>query len=174
MTPWLPLTRRFETEAEVTEAVLGALRPYFLIEREVEGVHCSGQPLRLDAALRPITPTAWRDAVPSFGIEFKNPDRLDGTRDYTAWAAQCVDYTHTRWAGYGRMTVFTCPPITGYSPYADKLRLGFLARLLGQMNVGELGFTTHGWTLQLNGEAIWSERKGVHRRWSLIPKVGSR
>lgn len=174
MTPWLPLQERFDTEADLAVAILAILQPDFAIHREVEGTHCAGQSLRLDAVLQPIDSNSWRDPDPAIGVEFKNPYQLDSTRDYTSWAAQCVDYTHTAWNGYGRLTVFTCPPITGYSPYADKLQLGFVQRLLGQMNVGELGLTIHGWTLQLNGEAIWSQRKGVHRRWSLIPKVGSR
>lgn len=174
MAPWIPLECRFGTEGDLAAATLATLRPHFTVEREVEGVHCSGQRLRLDAVLRPVEAGPWRDTAPAIGVEFKNPARLDSTRDYTSWAAQCVDYTHTNWNGYGRLTVFTCPPITAYSPYADKLRLGFMQRLLGQMNVGELGLTVHGWTLQLNGEAIWSERKGLHRAWSLTPKVGSR
>lgn len=171
MTPWLPLERKFDSEAELASATLAVLERHFAIEREVEGIHCSGQLLRLDAVLRPQDRTGWRDASPAFGVEFKNPARLDSMRDFTSWAAQSVDYTHTQWHGYGRLTIFTCPPI---SARLDEAGARWTARFLGQMNVGELGWTLHGWALQVCGEAIWSQRKGVHRRWSLIPKVGSR
>jgi hypothetical protein len=73
--------------------------------------------------------------------------------------------------------IFTCRPVTAgiasRVAYAvDNARL--MARLLGQLNVGELGQTMHGWTLTVNGENLWSERYGVHRKWSLVPRAGSR
>lgn len=96
---------------------------------------------------------------------------------WTRWAAQSVDYTHVEWEDCGRLMIFTCRPVTAgiasRVAYAvDNARL--MARLLGQLNVGELGQTMHGWTLTVNGENLWSERYGVHRKWSLVPRAGSR
>jgi hypothetical protein len=88
-----------------------------------------------------------------------------------------VDYTHTDWDSYGRLTMFTCPAVsaafTGPGAWGDGAgRL--MVRVLGQLGVGELGQTGYGWTLRLNGGNHWSERYGVHRKWSLVRKVGSR
>lgn len=113
-----------------------------------------------------------------FGVEFKNAfaGSFD-TRRFTSWTAQAVDYTHTEWERYGHLKIFTCPPVsaafTGDTVYGDGgARL--MVRVLGQLGVGELGETAYGWTLRLNGDSLWSERYGVQRKHSLIPKVGSR
>jgi hypothetical protein len=173
--PWISLRGRFGTEAELASLVLADLAEVFTIQREVPGIHCSGKRLRLDAVLRPRDASSWCDPEPTFGVEFKNVRPGHGTRGFTTWAAQAVDYAHTAWDGSGPLTIFTCPPITegiarGGIDHNDWL----MAHLLGQMSVGELGRTRHGWTLRLCGDNIWSERHGVHRKWSLIPKIGSR
>lgn len=166
---------KHHTERDLTRAALAALDPYFTADREVRGVHCSGKRLRLDAVLRPRDPSGWFDPAPVFGVEFKNAfaGSFD-TRRFTSWAAQAVDYAHTEWEGYGRLTIFTCPAVsaafTGPYEHAGSL----MVRVLGQLGVGELGETAYGWTLRINGDNLWSEHYGVQRRWSLIPKVGSR
>lgn len=169
---------KHRTEADLASAALSELDPYFTADREVWGTHCSGKRLRLDAVLRPRDPSGWFDATPAFGVEFKNAyaGSFD-TRRFTSWAAQAVDYAHTRWDGHGPLTIFACPALsaafaarTAHTPDASHL----MVRVLGQLGVGALGETGYGWTLRLNGDNLWSERYGVHRRWSLIRKVGSR
>lgn len=169
---------KHRTEADLVGAALAELDPHFTADREVWGTHCSGKRLRLDAVLRPCDPSGWFDAAPAFGVEFKNA--LAGpfdTRRFTSWAAQAVDYVHTDWEGYGRLTIFACPAVSAAfsrgTAYGDGAA-GLMVRVLGQLGVGELGQTGYGWTLRLNGENLWSERYGVHRKPSLIRKVGSR
>jgi hypothetical protein len=170
---------KHRTEADLASAALVELDPYFTADREVWGTHCSGKRLRLDAVLRPRDPTGWADPPPAFGVEFKNAyaGSFD-TRHFTTWAAQAVDYAHTQWDGYGPLTIFACPAISAAFA-ADRTASALAAarlmvRVLGQLGVGELGETGYGWTLRLNGDNIWSERYGVHRKWSLDRKVGSR
>lgn len=169
---------KHRTEADLASVALAELDSYFTAEREVWGTHCTGARLRLDAVLQPRDSSGWFDQAPVFGVEFKNA--LAGsfdTRRFTSWAAQAVDYTHTKWGSYGYLTVFTCPPVSAVFTENTVYGVGageLMVRVLGQLGVGELGQTSYGWTLRLNGDTLWSERRGVHRRWSLIPKVGSR
>lgn len=105
--------------------------------------------------------------------EFKNPgDR--GTKEYMKWAAQCVDYAHTDWRGYGRLLIATCLPVTdGVLDGVDAQWL--LVRLLGQLGVGELGVSpSQGWTLRVSGERVWSQARGPRPNWSIKPRRGSR
>lgn len=92
---WEPVTTAFGSETELAEWALGQLDPYFTIHPQVQGVHCSGRRMRIDAILRPRDASGWTDPDPAFGVEFKNPVTLDSTKAYTKWAAQAVDYTHT-------------------------------------------------------------------------------
>ncbi|GAB3861552.1 hypothetical protein ACFPIJ_11875 [Dactylosporangium cerinum] len=91
----LPMPR-FANEAELAERVLGILSPHFEIETEVDGRHCSGRQLRIDAVLRPRDPSDWKDDRPAFGVEFKLASQgPSSTAKFTQWARQAVDYTHT-------------------------------------------------------------------------------
>lgn len=165
-------------EADLASAALGELDPHFTAEREIWGTHCTGAGLRLDAVLRPRDPSGWFDQAPAFGVEFKNAYAGDlDPRRFTSWTAQAVDYTHTNRDGFGRLAIFCCPAFSarfiGEGTWSDGA--GWLmVRVLGQLGVGELGQTAYGWTLRINGGNLWSERYGVHRKWSLVQKVGSR
>ncbi|OHV29065.1 hypothetical protein BBK14_34190 [Parafrankia soli] len=173
----LPLPH-FPNEAALVEWALDQLDPWFVADREVPGTHCSNRRLRLDAVLRPRDPSGWRDDAPAFGVEFKiAAQRSFDTMNFTRWAAQALDYTHTDWDGYGRLWVFTCPsflaPFTG-----DHWGFGpdLAARLLGRFGVGELCLLDQeGWGLMVHGtHALWTQRLGVHqaKEWSLAPRVG--
>lgn len=170
---WQPPARKFRNEEDLTEWACTQLSPFFAIQRQVRGTHCTGHGMRVDAILRPRDPSGWTDPDPVFAVEFKNPG-TSGTRDYTRWAAQCVDYAHTDWDGYGRLLIATCLPVTqGVLGGVDAQWL--LVRILGQLGVGELGISpSQGWTLRVNGERVWSERSGPRPRWSIKPKYGSR
>lgn len=173
--PEIPPGWQYPREEDLANTVLDQLSQHFFIQREVWGQHCTGKRLRLDAALRPRDPQPWFDANPAFGVEFKNALVYSfDTRNFTAWAAQAVDYTHVNWAGYERLMIFTCPPVSmGLKTYGnDAARL--MVRVLGQLGVGELGKESTGWTLWLNGDRLWQQGRGVRRRQSLIPKSRSR
>src|SRR5262249_34150150 len=156
---------------QLSQCVLAVLGDYFAIDTEVGGTHCSGRRLRLDAVLRPFDNDGWRDPDPAFGVEFKNVKESAGTNGFMKWAAQAVDYAHTNWDRGGYMTVFTCPPVTAGISTGGPDSGWLMAHFLGQMAVGELGKTPDGWTMRLCGDTIWSERYGIHRKWSLIPKI---
>jgi hypothetical protein len=171
---WAQIGTEFHSEADPAEWVCQQLDPFFMIRRQVRGAHCSGRRLRIDAIMRPRDRSGWTDPDPAFGVEFKNPAAATGTKSYTQWAAQAVDYTHTDWEGYGRLLIATRPPVTervlgGVS--AEWL----LVRVLGQLGVGELGISpAQGWTLRLSGNRVWSQNSGPRLRWSIKPKQGSR
>jgi hypothetical protein len=162
------------SEDELATRILARLEPHFHAEREVRGRHCTGKRMRLDAVLTPCDPAPWFDVAPALGVEFKLPD---GTGDLMRWERQAEDYAHVGWPRYGRITVFTCPPvtqilarITAWGPNAP----GLMARWIGQAGVGELGLTGAGLTFKVSGHELWSEKWGLHQQRSLIPKTGSR
>lgn len=189
--PWEAPLDNFQSERELADRVLERLEPWFLIQREVRGVHCSGKRLRVDAMIRPRDADRWRDPDVAFGVEFKLPRPDAGTYAYTGWVAQAVSYTHVDWQGYGRRVILTCP---GASAWLDKppghatdfrrdLPVEYnreheiAKRLMGQLDVGELVLRWgHGLSILVNGERMWSERRGVGRgrTWRLRPRSGSR
>lgn len=169
----LPLVG-FRDEDELADKVLARLSPWFDVSREVDGTFCDGtRRLRIDAVVRskPVCPPH-RDVT--FGIEFKKPENADGLKYFTGWAAQAIDYTHVDWDGFGRLLVFTCPPVLdNFEAFG---RVDVLERVMGQLGVGQLGlFSGYGLMFTLNGHRIWSEREGFMRKnWSLKRKTGSR
>lgn len=68
------LLAEFATEADLAERVIERLEPWFWVEREVVGQHCSGRSLRVDAVIRPRNSENWRNPTVAFGLEFKKPD----------------------------------------------------------------------------------------------------
>lgn len=165
-------TPEFETESALADYVLTRLAGSFKVDREVRGQHCTGKWLRIDAVLTPLEAAEWLDGWnTALAVEFKLlPDSYRGLNSYTKWFAQCIDYAHTDWFGYGRLPIFSCPTF----PF----RNGIIKHALGQFRVGELSNTTsHGWSFIINGEhRQWSEAKGIEdaRRTRLRPVVGSR
>lgn len=169
-------------EATYSREVLERLAPHFLIKEQVEGRHCTGRSLRIDALLRPRDCEPWKDDSPTFGIEFKRGP-LDGgdrgTLHYTTWLAQALDYTHTTWGRHGRLMVLCCP-----SPFPEIERIygeptaRFLAHLLGQAGIGVLTEWRHrGLAIVAQGHhVLWDETKGVvlGSRWSVAARCGSR
>jgi hypothetical protein len=166
-------------EAELVQRVLARLDPWFLIEEQVEGRHFTGKTLRIDAIIRPRQPELWHNPQTALGLEFKafnSRDRETSVKDITRLAAQAID-----WPGYGQVPVFTCPSAfqwTGSSDTGDFDRGAQMYRhLLGQLSIGELLlYWGSGLTLLLNGNPVWTERKGVihGKHWSLKVRTGSR
>lgn len=62
-------------EPELTRRVLERLDPWFEIERNVTGQHCSGRRLCVDAIISPRDRDRWRDPDVALGVEFKVPDQ---------------------------------------------------------------------------------------------------
>lgn len=170
---WQAPARPFGNEAELADWACGELDPFFEIRRQIQGTHCTGRRLRIDAILRPRDVTGWADPDPAFGVEFKNPGAA-GTQVYTTWAAQCVDYTHTNWDGFGRLLIATCLPVTGgFLGRVDAE--GLLVRVLGKLGVGELGISpSQGWALRVSGDRVWSQASGPRRNWGIRLRYGSR
>jgi len=186
----------YDSEQEFVDSVLAELDAHFHIWRQVPLKHWTGQRFRVDAVMQPRDPDQWKDEHPVFAVEFKMPlafhtdhDRWGATKDFTAWAAQAVDYANSLWEGSSpqRLRIFACPSVT--APFEaigpsdiDSPTLTtpsfYMSRLLWQLGVGELAkLVGDGWTLLGQGDhVLWSQRRGVHegKRWSLTPKAGSR
>lgn len=174
----IPLTA-FRSEREMADRVLARLEPWFYVQREVAGKHCSGRRLRVDAIIRPRQADQWCNPAVAFGVEFKFIPNGAGINAYTGWIAQAVSYSHVDWPDYGRLIILTCPGAASWLSTGtanDSHGVMVARRLAGQLNVGELVLRrTYGLTLLVNGEHIWSERYGVvrGRHWRLVPKSGN-
>lgn len=164
-------------EKELQKTVLSILNKWFSYQTGVYGTHWTGKRLILDAVLRPKNTAGWFDPDPVFGVEFKraSSQRHESLSKFTRWAAQAADEAQTNWDNYGRLTIFTCPPVTADCPYLDDQNEFFMTRFLGQHDVGELGLVPGaGWTLRHSGENYWTETHGPGQAAkSLIPKRGS-
>jgi hypothetical protein len=173
---WLPFPGDISSEGNLAQRVLKKLEPHFLSAREVRGKYCDGSPLRIDAILRPKNPGPWYDEHPALGIEFKWCPPWDDTNIVTRLAEQARDYAHSDWPGYGRICIFTCPPVSQVMEWRGVSRESIFldCRVLGQAGVGELGLTRHGLTFVISGEPLWRESNGLVQRRSLIPRKGSR
>lgn len=169
------------SERVLADSVLSSLSQWFHVETEVQGTHCTGKRLRLDAVLKPLDLKDWKDESPAVGLEFKaNDPVVRSVKGFTTWIAQAIDYAHTVWDGHGRIPVFVSPfLLSGFhgSPAADEFG-PVMARVLWRLGVGELALVRyHGWTLFAEGNhVLWSERRGVRhgRFWSLNQRTGSR
>jgi hypothetical protein len=165
-----------KTESAFAESVLVELEPHFYIHREVRGTHFSGTKLRIDCVIKPKDSSGWKNQDVAFGIEFKAPSKIkEDFRDYSGWLAQCVDYAHTDWNGFGYLYVLACPGIaeTHIAGAFDAM-----AHIMGQIGIGELKqLPYHGWAITLHDQhRLWSQSEGVKqgRNWSLERKWGSR
>lgn len=171
--PRLPIpVHKTEERAEWALSYLGQ---WFHVDREVWGAHCGGRRLRIDAVMKPRDASAWKDDAPVFGVEFKLTTAGSDTREFTSWVAQAVDYTHVYWQGYGRLKIFTCP--SPFVALAERDGGDLMARMLGQLGVGELSPIQHrGWALLLNDHVVWCEADGpvAAKQWSIRSRVGSR
>ena len=169
------------SESKLGETILNRLEPHFKIDREVPGTHFSGRQLRLDAVVQPRHNCEWKDPEVALGIEFKDTLRLKGsTTNFTGWLAQCVDYSHTHWDGFGYLSVFACPSLLDCLPGRDKPgdTRWILTRVMAHLGIGELFFYgKYGLTFLLQDKhRIWSESEQVAsgRHWSLNRKFGTR
>lgn len=105
---------------------MAELEPDFHVEREVVLEHWLGNQLDVDAAMWPREPQLWKAELPVFAVEFKMPMLFrtgagwQSTKDFTAWAAQSVDYANSLWRGPfrdQRLRIFTRPSVT--SPFKE-------------------------------------------------------
>lgn len=167
------------SEDSLRDEYLEILDKDFLCEKEVLGTHFSGKRMRIDAVIKPREPELWKNQDVAFGIEFKDDFMLDRTFDtvnFTKWLAQCMDYSHTEFDGYGYIFIFVCPELV------SRVALGrehhFLVNLMSQLGIGELKeHKRHGLSLMLSQDhRMWSEKKGVEsgKRWKLERKFGRR
>jgi hypothetical protein len=190
-------------EADFARGVLDALAPHFHFHLEHPGIHHSGRTPRIDAIAVPRDPSRWSRPDIALGIEFKAPTERPGERRERKGNAkiisQCIDYSWTRWAGFGHIPIFFCPGFQEIrvaeqqrEQRRDQLDWGdgyecgigsLMAAVMGQNNIGELVHSTHlGWAFLLHGShRIWSERigrypggVGVGKHAKMLRKAGSR
>lgn len=102
-----------------------------------------------------------------FGVEFKSPDQLDGTKMVTSWLRQSIGYTQCVWGkNKVRLPILVAPFLD------DRVVMGcgfFAVRLAGQLGIGELGIErlsadygkgTSNMIIRVSGERVWSEHAG--------------
>jgi hypothetical protein len=174
------------SEQSVVERGLRLLEPHFVIHQEVPGRHFSGKQLCLDAVAQPKEVGLWKNKQAALGIEFKDTLRYEqnyDTHNYTKWLAQCVDYSHAEWEGFGYLYIFAygglVQRIGGRRDGPEQDRLDwFLPHLMAQLGIGELKVVPdHGLSFLLNGHhRVWSVSKGVEegKRYNLKRTFGSR
>lgn len=81
----------------------------------MQGHYWTGEPVRIDAVVRPKGVSGWQDDAPALGIEFKMPGAAAGHGEI----AQAVSYSHCRWDGYEKVGIFLCPgPLTSSIEHA--------------------------------------------------------
>lgn len=156
---------------------LPRLEQHFHVQREVWGAHFSGKSLRVDAVIRPKDVSEWKNKDAAFAVEFKRYVAADWGGDGARWAAQCVDYAHTKWNNYGALHVliaggFDPRPIPRDDPKDPST---VMPRMLGHLGVGELRLDPRdGLSIILHGRhKIWMEsigayeakRNGLERKW---------
>lgn len=163
-------------EKHFSDKVLRAFDGEFIVNKEVFGTHFSGARLRIDAVLKPKKTSLWKNPNVALGIEFKLKEKLNGTKDSTAWMKQCVDYANTKWDNHGYLYVFSCPSIFDDLDHCSIGVPSLWNRFLSNLGVGRVAYNDfHGWTFYLQDtHRIWSERGGVAsgKHWSLIRKFG--
>lgn len=166
-------------EKDFKNLIFERLSEHFYFESEVHGVHFSGKKLRIDHIITPKDTSQWKNKNVSFGIEYKDLERIDGdTKNFTKWLAQCSDYANTSWGDFGYIHVLICPGIYK-SQFIKKIDESWLLpRVMAQLGVGELKeLDNYGLTITLNdSHRMWSEENGVEegKRWALERKFGSR
>lgn len=157
-------------ECDVSKALLDRLSRHFVIQKEVEGVHYSGKKVRIDAMLTPKEHLGWKHRC-NIGLEIKRGSQ--GVGEITKQISQAVDYANSYFPGFGYVYVF-CFPDPEQSSWGE-FRI-FYDRLVGQLGVGFLAYTSEGLRLTLKGHLIWQESTGPYeaRRWSMERKFGSK
>lgn len=194
MTTLPPLADAPRGESGFSQAVLAALDSHFHVETEIRGSHPLGKRLRIDAILRPRDVSSWSRSDIALGVEFKTrTDQRRIRKDSAKIICQCIDYSLTKWDGYGIVPIFFCPGFAesqslrerellfGPGNYKEGFKHGIgyiMQAVLGQSNVGELVHSQHlGWAFLMNGQhRIWSQKYGIGtgKRDLLLKRVGSR
>lgn len=168
------------SEEEMIRLWLPRLDKHFFVEREVWGVHCSGMRMRIDAVIRPRDTSEWKNKEVAFGIEFKSDKKSSGAplgSDGARWLAQCQDYAHCKFDGYGNLYVLLAG---GFTPQVKTKLIdnNSIQRLAYHLGVGELKRDPKdGFMILLAGEhKIWTEATGVYlgKTYGLERKWGSR
>jgi hypothetical protein len=160
-------------EAAMRERLREILKDHWKIEEEVWGTGPGGITLRADAIIRPLDPSGWKDPNVAFVVECKAAERHKQMRDRSHWLRQCVDYTYTRWRGYGFRCVLTFPSAFGEIDKDDRREE---RHLLGALGVGELfDDRWNGWSIFLSGHRLWGAKHGVcdGANWTCRKRFGA-
>lgn len=158
-------------EASIQALITRELERDFIIHEYVKGRHFSGSTLTIDTIIVPKSTSKWKNKKVALGIEFKAPKRLESKCDYTYWAKQAVDYTHTLWDGFGYISVFLGP---GNSRLFWGGKSGFIGDFLASYKVGWME-TNQGIQFRISGKRVWCQTYGVQeigKKSNLVPTFG--
>ena len=160
------------SEKELKKKVFERLRPYFHIFEEINGTHFSGKKFRIDAVIKPIDNTDWKNPNISFGIEFKKPSIEYDIRGVTGLIRQAYDYQYTVFEKFGKIPILICP--LKLHPCLGEGSITFARHLIGKFGIGEISNPKHRGLSIVFQEShyIWDERDGVTlgKRWAFLDK----
>lgn len=163
-------------ENEFSENWLEKLSVFFLIEKQVSGIHLTGKRMRIDAIITPKDKNNWKNKDIAFGIEFKSPTKIDRLHNQTNFMRQCVDYSYTDFKNFGFIPILSCPRFELDKTYSDAKSLTALRHFLNSFQVGELDNTHRGLSIIFAEHHFIWENGSVHegRYWSLKKNFGSK
>lgn len=157
------------TEAEFVDMYVKRLEPQWHIFREVWG-HSINDPStrkRIDLVIEHKEMVGGTTFM--FGVEFKSPDQLNGTKKITAWLRQAIGYTQCVWGpNKHRLPILVAPLLDDRTSCYD----WFAIRLAGQFGIGDIGikhlYADYGkgasnMMIRVSGERVWSEHDGWRR-----------
>ncbi|GAB3326217.1 hypothetical protein GCM10027299_25330 [Larkinella ripae] len=155
-------------EKEMVAMVLNRLSNHFHISREVWGTHFTGKKKRIDAIVKPIDNSGWKNPDVAFGIEFKKPSIEHDIRDVTGLIRQAYEYQYTKFDGFGTVPVLICPLLL-HPTIETGQGYSFVRRLIGEFGLGEIKNDHRGLAIVFKADhTIWSEKQGISlgRTWA--------
>ena len=163
-------------ESDFSNKVLNILSDHFDIEEEVWGTHLAGRKLRIDAVIKPKDISEWKNKDIAFGLEFKSPSKLVSFGNQLNFMKQCVDYSYTKFEGFGFIPILSCPRFSLDETYSNEKALTTLRHFLNRFRIGELDKTYRGVSIIFaEHHYIWADGKvNEGKKWELKPNFGSK
>lgn len=169
--------------------VLNKLSPYFncITEEKFHGIHpVNNKKMRVDAMIWPKDNSKWANKEIIFGIEFKDPNKLDKRKDYDTFMKQCIDYSYCTWFFHGEnkskfdVPILLCPSISNddrYNRLKEDIYIRAMMKFLNHFNIGELALNTYRSDIEIRFSCthlIWNSDEGVNegKRWKFKTKFG--
>ena len=149
------------------------LKEFFYIKKQVKGKHLSGKKMKIDAVITPKDTTDWKNKEIAFGINFKLPKKLEDLHSLISLMGEYVDYSNTKFEGYGFIPILACTAFEVDYTYSDRRTLTAFRHFMNVFNIGEICQIYRGLTIAFAENYIWND--GVAeggKRWLFKKKFG--